>query len=127
VAEEIGQKTVFVIDDEEMIREIAQDMLNHMGYNVIVAEDGVEAVEIFKEKENEIDLVMVDLIMPKMNGVVCYQKLKEINKDIPIIFASGLGELSKKQSILEMGAAGYLEKPYSIKALSEIFSDVFQN
>lgn len=127
MAEGKNQKTVFVIDDEEMIREIAQDMLNHMGYNVIMAQDGVEAVEIFKEKGHEIDLVLVDLIMPRMNGVVCFQKIKEINKDIPIIVASGLGELSKKKSILEMGAAGYLEKPYSIKALNEIFSNVLQN
>jgi len=112
------------VDDEEMIREIARDMLNHMGYRVLLAKDGQEAVEIYKEKGCEIDIIMVDLIMPKMNGLVCYKKLKEINKDVPIIVASGLGELSKKQSILELGAAGYLEKPYSIRSLSEVFSNV---
>lgn len=117
-------KTIFVVDDDEMIREIAQDMLNHMGYKVILAKDGQEAIEIFKQRGNEIDMIMVDLIMPKMNGLVCYHKLKEINQNIPIIIASGLGELSKKQSILDMGAAGYLEKPYSIKTLSEVFSSI---
>lgn len=107
-----------------MIREIARDMLNHMGYEVLVAKDGQEALEIYREKCSEIDIIMVDLIMPKMNGLVCFQKLKEINKDVPIIVASGLGELNKKQSILKMGAAGYLEKPYTIRSLSEVFSKV---
>ena len=119
------KKTIFIVDDEEMIREIALDMLDHMGYNVVLAKDGLDAVEVFTEKSSEIDLVLVDLIMPRMNGLVCYDRLKEIKPDIPIIVASGLGELSKKQSILDKGAAGYLEKPYSLKALKEAFSKVF--
>ena len=120
-----NKKTIFIVDDEEMIREIAVDMLDHMGYNVILAKDGLDAIEIFSNQHSVIDLVLVDLIMPRMNGLVCYEKLKAINPDVPIIIASGLGELSKKQSILEMGAVGYLEKPYSLKALKEAFSKVF--
>ena len=90
-----------------------------------MAADGEEAINIFQEQNQHIDLVLVDLIMPKMNGVVCLQKLKEINKDTPIIVASGITELSKKKSVLEMGAYDYLEKPYSIKNLQEICAKVF--
>ena len=121
------RKTILVIDDEEMILEIAHDMLNHLGYNIILSTDAEHAVEIFKEKNNDIDLVLVDLIMPRMNGIVCFQKLKEINENIPVIVASGITEVSKKQSVLDMGAHGYLEKPYSIKTLSEICLSVFES
>ena len=120
-----NRKTILIIDDEEMIRDIAHDMLNHLGYNIILAADGEEAIKIFKERNHSIDLVLVDLIMPKMNGVVCLQKLKEIDKKTPIIVASGITELSKKKSVLEMGAYDYLEKPYSIKTLQEICTKVF--
>lgn len=113
------RKTILIIDDEEMIREIAHDLLNHLGYNIIMAADGEEAIEVFKERNQSIDLVLVDLIMPRMNGIVCLQKLKEINKNIPIVVASGLTEVNKKKSVLEMGAHGYLEKPYSIKSLKD--------
>jgi DNA-binding response OmpR family regulator len=118
-------KTILIIDDEEMIREIAHDMLSHLGYNIILAADGEEAIEIFRKNYQSIDMVLVDLIMPKMNGAVCLQKLKEINKETPIIVASGITEVSKKKSVLEMGAHDYLEKPYSIKSLKEICLSVF--
>jgi two-component system cell cycle sensor histidine kinase/response regulator CckA len=119
------RKTILVIDDEEMIREIAHDMLTHLGYNIITAGDGEEAVEVFKKQHQTIDLVLVDLIMPKMNGIICFQRMKEINQEVPIVVASGIVEVSKKKSVMEMGARGYLEKPYSIKSLKEICSKIF--
>lgn len=120
-----NRKTILIIDDEEMIRDIAHDMLSHLGYNIILAANGEEAIKIFKEQKHSIDLVLVDLIMPKMNGFVCLQKLKEIDKKTPVIVASGITELSKKKSVLEMGAYDYLEKPYSIKTLQEICTKIF--
>jgi two-component system cell cycle sensor histidine kinase/response regulator CckA len=122
-----NRKTILVIDDEEMIRDIAHDMLNHLGYNIMTAGDGESAVELFKEKSHSIDLVLVDLIMPRMNGMLCLQKLKEINKNIPVIVASGISEVSKKRSAMEQGAHGYLEKPYSIKSLKEICASVLES
>lgn len=127
MSEAENRKTILVIDDEEMIRDIAHDMLNHLGYNIISAADGETAVEIFKDKNLLIDLVIVDLIMPRMNGMVCLQKLKEINKNIPVIVASGISEISKKRLAIEMGAHGYLEKPYSIKSLKEICLSVLES
>ena len=100
-----------------------------MAYSIVsvigVFTSGEEAIEIFQEKNQSIDLVLVDLIMPKMNGIICLQKLKEINKDIPIVVASGITEVSKKKSAIEMGAHDYLEKPYSIKSLQEVCTKVF--
>ena len=122
-----NRKTILVIDDEEMIRDIAHDMLNHLGYDIILAADGESAVELFKEKNHFIDLVLVDLIMPRMNGMICLQKLKEINKGVPVIVASGFPDVSKKRAVLEMGAHGYLEKPYNIKTLKEICSNALES
>ncbi len=122
-----NRKTILVIDDEEMIRDIAHDMLNHIGYNILTAADGEKAIEIFKEKNESIDLILVYLIMPRMNGIICIQKLKEINSEVPIVVASGISEVSKKKSVMEMGAHGYLEKPYSIKSLKEICMSVFDS
>lgn len=127
MSEAVERKTILVIDDEEMIREIAHDMLSHLGYNILLAADGEDAVKLFREKNESIDLVLVDLIMPKMNGMICFQKLKEINKNVPIVVASGIVEISKKRSVLEMGAHGYLEKPYSIKSLKDICLSVFNS
>ena len=127
MSEAENRKTILVIDDEEMIRDIAHDMLNHLGYNIMSAADGESAVKMFKEKNELIDLVIVDLIMPRMNGMICLQKLKEINRNVPVIVASGISEVSKKRSAIEMGAHGYLEKPYSIKSLKEICLSVLES
>lgn len=127
MSETVNRKTILVIDDEEMIRDIAHDMLNHLGYDIILAADGESAIKLFKKKNKSINLVLVDLIMPKMNGMICLQKLKEINKDVPIVVASGISEVSKKRSVMEMGAHGYLEKPYSIKSLKEICLNIFDS
>lgn len=127
MSETENRKTILVIDDEEMIRDIAHDMLNHLGYDIILAADGESAIELFKKKNKSIDLVLVDLIMPKMNGMICLQKLKEINKNVPIVVASGISEVSKKRSAMEMGAQGYLEKPYSIKSLKEICLNILNS
>jgi two-component system C4-dicarboxylate transport response regulator DctD len=62
--------------------------------------------------------------MPKMNGVTCFEKIKHINPEIPVIITSGVGEANKKDSMLEMGATDYLEKPYTIKRLADTFSSI---
>jgi len=126
MSEAENRKTILVIDDEEMIRDIAHDLLNHLGYNILLAADGEQAIELFTQKHDSIDLVIVDLIMPRMNGMICLQKLKEINKEVPVIMASGFPDLSKKRLVLEMGARGYLEKPYSLKTLNEICASVLE-
>jgi two-component system cell cycle sensor histidine kinase/response regulator CckA len=127
MSEAENRKTILVIDDEEMIRDIAHDMLNHLGYDILSAADGENAIELFKNKNQSIDLVLVDLIMPRMNGMVCLQKLKEINKEIPVIVVSGISEVSKKRAVMELGAHGYLEKPYSIKSLKDICASVLES
>lgn len=118
-------KHVFVVDDEEMIREMTRDMLIYLGYEVTLAKNGIEALEIFRESSRSFDLILLDLVMPKMNGATCFSKIREINPDVPVIITSGVGEANKKKSMLDMGAAEYLEKPYTIKTLSDTFTLIF--
>jgi signal transduction histidine kinase/CheY-like chemotaxis protein len=127
IARSMEARHVFVVDDEEMIREMTRDMLIYLGYEVTLAQNGIEAVDIYKEKNASFDLVLLDLIMPKMNGVACFEKLRTINPGVPVIITSGVGESNKKRSMLEMGAAEYLEKPYTIKTLADTFNSIFTN
>jgi len=118
-------KTVLIVDDEKVIRDMAKDMLSYLGYDTLNASNAEEAITFFKEKKSKIDIVLIDLIMPKMNGVNCYHEIRKINSKIPVVITSGVGEADKKEAMLEMGAADYLQKPYNIKVFSEVFDKIF--
>ena len=111
--EEVRQK-ILVADDEASIRRILETRLKMVGYDVVVAEDGEEAVEIFN-KTNP-DLVVLDVMMPKMDG---YGVTREIRRtsDVPIIILTALGDVSERITGLELGADDYVIKPFSPKEL----------
>ena len=112
--EESGNQKILVADDEASIRRILETRLKMVGYDVVVAEDGEEAVEIFN-KENP-DLVVLDVMMPKMDG---YGVTREIRRtsDVPIIILTALGDVSERITGLELGADDYVIKPFSPKEL----------
>lgn len=118
------EKTILIIDDEPMIREMSRDMLTTLGYDILVANSGIDGIRLFKDNFKEIDLVLLDLLMPEMNGVTCFKKLKEINNQVKVIITSGLGELEQKKNLKELGIRGYLEKPYSLKIVAETIERV---
>ena len=107
-----GSGRILVVDDEEVMRVTAEAILEDLGYQVLLAEDGEHAVEIYLEQRDNIDLIILDMVMPKMNGRDCFFKLKEINKNVQIILSSGF---SRKEDVDEMtnsGLAGFVKKPY---------------
>lgn len=118
-------KTILIIDDEKVIRDMAKDMLSYIGYKAICESSAMNAITRFKREKNKIDLIIIDLIMPKMNGVDCFHEIKKISDKVPIIITSGVGEINKRQDMLEMGAIEYLEKPYDVKTFSEVFDKIF--
>ncbi len=124
---QVESKTILVVDDEKLIREMAKDLLDYMGFKTIVAEGGSEALDKLKSFAGEIDLAVVDLIMPKINGVTCFRMLKKLRPDLPIIITSGVGETNKRKDMLEMGAVEYIQKPYDLNTLNDIFTKVFKN
>jgi len=114
-----GVGTVLFVDDEEMIVYVGAMMLKQIGYDVIVAGSGKEAVEIYKKNRDRIDVVILDMVMPIMSGGVTYEKLKEINPDIKVLLSSGFSLDGQAAEILERGCRGFIQKPFDIKALSK--------
>lgn len=119
-----GKGTILIIDDEEIVRNVARDILHELGYDVLLASSGKEGVKIYADKKNAIDLVILDMIMPEMGGKETFKKLKEINPDVKILISSGYSKDSHEEVILDAGEAGFIQKPYNINAIAEIMKEV---
>ena len=90
------------------------------GYKIILAKDGIEAIEIFKEEKDKIDLVILDMIMPKLGGKETFRKLKEIRPTVKCILSSGYTKETIARELLKEGALGFVQKPYRVNELSSI-------
>ncbi len=121
-----GSGTILLVDDENIIRQTSKYMLEEIGFNVILAENGFEAVEIYKEKFKEISLVIMDMIMPKMKGNEAFYKMKEINRDCKIIITSGFTKDESLSELREDGLAGFIQKPFNIYELGRILKTVLE-
>ncbi len=108
---------VLVVDDEEPIRVLAKDILEDSGYRVLLADDGAEAVEIYRQHREEISLVILDMIMPKISGRDTFLKLKEINPGVRALLSTGFSQDERTQAILDSGVIGFIQKPFDIDAL----------
>ncbi len=114
----LGNETILIVDDENMILEVSQKMISELGYKTITANGGEKAIEIFKNKHEEIDLVILDMIMPGMGGKETFEKLKQIDSNIKIIISSGYSMDGQAQNILTDGGNGFISKPFTIKDIS---------
>ena len=114
-----GSGTILIVDDEELMRTTGRMILTNLGYTVLVAEDGIQGIDIFKEQLHQIDLVLLDMIMPKMNGPDCFQILRQLKPAIPIIISSGFSQEEELQELKEQGLNGFLHKPYQSTDLGE--------
>lgn len=112
-----GRGTILLVDDEKPILDIGENMLSHHGYTVMRAESGEQALQIFRERRDEIDLVIMDLGMPGMGGEPCLQQLKVIAPEIKVIVASGYAGHKIAKTPEQFGAAGFLSKPYRLDLL----------
>ena len=115
-----GKETILLVDDEEIIRNLAKDILESKGYKIILAKDGLEAIEIFKTGKDKIDLVILDMIMPKLGGKETFRKLKEVHPPIKCILSSGYTKETIAREILKEGALGFVQKPFRINELASI-------
>jgi len=113
-----GHETILLVDDEDMIINVSKDILETLGYNVIVAKNGEEAIEIYKKKNDEIDLVILDMIMPGMGGGETFGVLKTIDPRIKVILSSGYSVNGRPAKMLEQGCNAFIQKPYSMGDLS---------
>jgi CheY-like chemotaxis protein len=112
-----GSETILLVDDEKYLLEGGRDILNHFGYQAMVAETGEMALEIFKKERERIDLIILDLIMPGMGGLKCLSELLKIDPGTKVVIASGYATNVQKNEILRNGAAGFIQKPYRLQYL----------
>jgi len=113
-----GRETILVVDDEETIRLLVKDILEEIGYRVLSAGDGGQAVELFRERNAEIDLVILDMTMPGMGGRETFEKLKEMNPRVRAILSTGYSEDERARQMLAMGVKAFVQKPYRIDDLA---------
>ena len=114
-------------DDEETIIEISRKILESLGYRVVTARSGEEAISIYREQMGDIDLVILDMIMPDMSGRETYEVLKTINPHIKVLLSSGYSLSGQAQEIINRGCQGFIQKPFTVNALSQKIRDVLND
>ncbi len=113
-----GTETVLLVDDEEIILDIGRDLLKAMGCKTLTARGGHEAIELYQKNQDEIDIIILDMIMPNMSGGDVYDRMKEINPDIKVLLSSGYSINDQATDILSRGCNGFIQKPFTINELS---------
>lgn len=119
-----GSGTILLIDDEEIIRLTAEPLLKKMGYNVLLAGDGIEGLEVYKKEQSHISIVLSDMIMPRMNGKDLFYKIREINPACPFVISSGF---TKDENLSEMradGLSGFIQKPFLTNELGKLLDEI---
>jgi len=123
-----GSGTVLVIDDEDVIRELAMDLLEPLGYNVLTACDGNEGIGIFRKKKKEVSVVILDMIMPGMNGSEVFQRLMNIDPEVKVLLCSGYSHegMAGIRELLKSGVRGFIQKPFTKKTMAKALKDILQ-
>lgn len=111
-------ETILVVDDEDAVWSFVIEALQKLGYSVILAGNGEEAVEIYKENPKVISLVFLDMIMPKLGGHSTFYKLKAIDPNVKVLLSSGHVSEEEIEDLYEQGAKGFMHKPHKIKELA---------
>ena len=119
-----GTETIMVVDDEAYVLKSVKNMLEDLGYSVITASDGMEAVEQYDQHAGDIDLVVMDMIMPKMGGIEAFDTIRVKNPHLKAIFCSGYSMNSFAQEFLERGSAGFIQKPFKMLRMSQMIRDI---
>ncbi len=120
-----GSGVVLLVDDEETVRAIGGEMLRELGFDVVTANDGREAVAQFRAR-NDISLVILDLTMPHMDGEQCFRELRMLDSSVQVIMSSGFSEYEVTQKFSGKGLAGFIQKPYKLSALREAIKNAPQ-
>lgn len=116
---EAAKGTVLVVDDEAGVRELAVALLKRYGFQVLAARDGREAVDVFREHQGEIEAVLLDVMMPRMNGLEAFRELANIDPEVPVVLMSGYVDPQVVGRLPAEGLAGFLTKPFRFSTLVE--------
>jgi two-component system cell cycle sensor histidine kinase/response regulator CckA len=119
-----GQDTVLLVDDEEPVLDAGEQMLKRLGYQVLVASSGQEALALFEKDHAKIDMVLLDMVMPGMGGGEAYDRMREIDPTVKILLSSGYSIDGEATEILERGCDGFIQKPFDLLALSRELREI---
>jgi two-component system cell cycle sensor histidine kinase/response regulator CckA len=122
-----AQGTILLVDDDDSILDVGGTMLRRLGYGVIKAKGGMEAIRFFEEEGEHICLVILDMIMPDMNGGEVFKKIVGMNDGIRVLLSTGTSPDGQVRDILKKGGAGFIQKPFGIRELSEKITEVLGN
>ena len=120
----VGTETVLLVDDEEIVVGVGKQMLERLGYSVLTAKNGLEAVDTYRNNQNTIGLIILDMIMPGLEaGDIC-DRLRTLNPDVKVLLSSGYGLDQKTKGIIERGCSGFIQKPFNMKILEEKIEEI---
>ncbi len=114
-----GKGTILLIDDEEMILKVATQLLEALGYKVLTAKGGQAGLRAYQELKEQVDLVLLDMIMPDMGGGEVFERLREMNPGVRVLLSSGYALNGQAMQIMEKGCRGFIQKPFSLAELSQ--------
>ncbi len=120
------QGTILIVDDEQTIREMAAMILEELGLTTLLAINGQDGVKMFRENHKNILAVLLDMTMPKMDGVEAFREMRRIDPEIKVILSSGYNEQEAINRFAGKGLAGFIQKPYLPKALQKIILDLIE-
>jgi CheY-like chemotaxis protein len=113
-----GSETILLVDDEEMVRDVGQQLLEKLGYRVLTAAGGREALEVFSADPSQFDLVVLDMVMPDIGGKEVFEQLRAKRSDTRVLLSSGYSQDGQASEILRKGCDGFIQKPFDLKQLS---------
>jgi len=119
-----SHETILLIDDEDIIIDVGQEMLSDLGYKVLLAISGRDAVDVYRKNRADIDMIILDMIMPDMSGSETFDQLKSANPDIKVLLSSGYSIDSEASEILSRGCDGFIQKPFSLDQLSRKMREI---
>ena len=122
----MGRGTILVVDDEDVFREMLKDVLEYLGYHVLTAENGAEGIDVFKSNQPAIDLVILDMNMPVMDGRELFQALKKLAPDVKALLATGFTLDGEVQTLMNEGIMGFIQKPFRMDTISKAIDEILK-
>lgn len=124
MADAEGKPTVLVVDDEEMVRSIATQMLEKLDYHVVAEATGADAIKTFERDHEHIDLVILDMIMPGIDGSRAFDEMKKLNAEVKFILSSGYSRDSQANDIMNRGCDAFIQKPFRLQELAQLIKSL---
>ena len=113
-----GKESILLVDDEELLIDVAKQMMEKLGYTVFTAMSGQAAIDSYESKQDSIQMVVLDMMMPDMGGKDVYESLKEIDSEVRVLLSSGYSVDGEAAEIMKLGCDGFIQKPFNLHRLS---------